>query len=168
MRAYDRYIQCAAEQMAALSPQPDMALVAQDAEVSLEEAQMWFVDARALSTAVLEQQMVLLTDHLTRQVSSAASVDAVAQLRALVRAYVEWFFDNPVGGRLLVSPSAVAVISQHQVGRFSSAIYVLAQSMMERARDRARLWGNPADPRAALMDVMESYFDLVLQNPGPP
>jgi len=106
-------------------------------------------------------------------------------------AYIDWFFDNPVGGRLLVSPPAMAFASQQDVRRFSDAIYNLALSMMERARDagliktdidipqvmlamraltlgivllqdldHARLWGNPSDPRAALMGIMDTYFDL--------
>lgn len=197
MRPYDRLLGRAAAQMAALTPQPDLALAAQEAGVPLDEARGWFADAQALSAAVMEQQMVLLTDHLTQRVSAAPPDDVVAQLRALIHAYVEWFFDNPVGGRLLVSPAAVAVLSQHQVTRFSSAIYELAASMMERARtaglirpdidipevmltmraltlgivalhdmDRARLWGNPADPRAALTRVMDSYFDLIMQTPA--
>ncbi|SDL56955.1 hypothetical protein [Paracoccus chinensis] len=197
MRPYDRLLSRAAEQMAALTPQPDLALAAQEAGVPLDEALAWFADAHALSAAVLEQQMVLLTDHLTQRVSAAPSDDVVAQLRALIHAYVEWFFDNPVGGRLLVSPAVVAVLSRHQVKRFSSAIYGLAESMMERARtagliradidipevmltmraltlgivalqdmDRARLWGNPADPRAALTRVMDGYFDLIMQKPA--
>lgn len=194
MRPYDRLLAHAAEQMAALTPQPDLALAAQEAGVAPEEARTWFADNHALSVAVMEQQMVLLTDHLTQRVSTVPSDDVVAQVRALVHAYVEWFFDNPAGGRLLVSPAVVAVLSQHQVKRFSSAIYELAASMMERARgagliradidipevmltmraltlgivalhdmDRARLWGNPADPRAALIRVMDGYFDLVMR-----
>lgn len=31
--------------------------------------------------------------------------------------------------------------------------------------DHARLWGDHADPRAALTRMMDSYFDLVLQKP---
>jgi len=196
MRAYDRLLQRAAEQMATLTPPPDLALAAQEAEVPLEEAQAWFADTHALSVAVIEQQMVLLTGHLTQRASAAPADDVVAQIRALMHAYVEWFFDNPVGGRLLVNPPAVAALSQHQVRRFYTAIYGLAESMMERARDagliraeidipevlltmrtlalgivalqnanHARLWGNPADPRAALTHMMDSYFDLAMQKP---
>ena len=135
MRAYDRLLQRAAEQMAAVSPRPDLALAAEQARVRLEEAQAWFADADALGAAVIDQQMVLLTDHLICQVTTAPAEDVVAQLRALTRAYIDWFFDNPVGGRLLVSPPAVAVASEDQVRRSSTAIYDLAQAMMERARD---------------------------------
>lgn len=193
-RPYDRLLECAAEQMARTSPLPELARAAQEAGVPLQKAQTWFADDQALSMAVVEQQMVLLTDHLSRRATAVPSDDIIGQLRALTHAYVEWFFDNPTGGRLLVSPAAVALLSQHQVGRFSTAIYDLAQSMMERARDaglikddvdipevlltmraltlgivvlqdmdHARLWGNHADPQAALTRVMESYFDLALQ-----
>jgi hypothetical protein len=195
-RPYDHVLQHAAEQMARISPLPDLTLAAQEAGVPLGLAQAWFTDDQALSIAVVEQQMVLMTDHLARRASAVPTNDIIGQLRALTHAYVEWFFDNPVGGRLLVSPAAVAVLSQHQVGRFSSAIYNLAQSMMERARqaglikpdtdipevmltmraltlgivvlqdmDHARLWGNHADPRAAMTSMMDSYFDLALQRP---
>lgn len=135
MRAYDRFLRCAAEQMAAVSPSPDLAVTAQEAGVSLEEARLWFADAHALSSTVIEQQMMLLTDHLAHRACAAPPGDTMGQMRALTHAYVEWFFDNPVGSRLLLSPAAVALSSQHQVRRYSSAIYDLAQSMMERARD---------------------------------
>ncbi|WP_299365685.1 WHG domain-containing protein [uncultured Paracoccus sp.] len=192
MRPYDRLLKSAAEQMAAASPQPDLARAAEDAEVPLEQAQAWFADACALSAAVIEQQMVLLTDHLVRRASAAPQDDVVAQLRELSHAYVEWFFDNPVGGRLLVTPPAMATVSEHKVSRFSTAIYDLARAMMERARDtgmiradidiaevmltmrtltlgivvqdmdHTRLWGNPGDPRAALTRMMNSYFDMAM------
>lgn len=134
-RPYDHLLECAAEQMARIAPLPELARAAQEAGVPLQKAQAWFADDQALSMAVVEQQMVLLTDHLSRRATAVPSGDIVGQLRAMTHAYVEWFFDNPTGGRLLVSPAAVALLSQRQVGRFSSAIYDLAQSMMERARD---------------------------------
>jgi|GEM_PF-3091045 len=133
MRGYDRLLQRAAVQMAAATPQPDLALAAQEAGVSLEEAQSWFADSKVLGTAVIHQQMVLLTDHLMRRTAAAPANDVIAQLRALTHAYVEWFFDNPVGSRLLVSPPAVAVLSEDEVRRFSTAIRDLARSMLEQA-----------------------------------
>lgn len=103
-RPYDRLLRCAAEQMARVSPLPALAVAAQEAGVPLEEAQAWFADGYALSVAVVEQQMVLLTSHLSRRASAVPPDDIIGQLRALTHAYVEWFFDNPVGGRLLASP----------------------------------------------------------------
>lgn len=190
MRAYDRLLEVAAAQLTA-PPRLDLALAAREADVPIEDARGWFADADALCAAVIEHQMVLLTDHLVRRATAVPGDDLVAQLRELTHAYIDWFFDNPVGGRLLVSPPAMAFASQQDVRRFSDAIYNLALSMMERARDagliktdidipqvmlamraltlgivllqdldHARLWGNPSDPRAALMGIMDTYFDL--------
>ena len=170
---------------------PAARAVERSGDVPIEDAHGWFADADALCAAVIEHQMVLLTDHLIRRATAVPGDDLVAQLRELTHAYIDWFFDNPVGGRLLVSPPAMAFASQQDVRRFSDAIYNLALSMMERARDagliktdidipqvmlamraltlgivllqdldHARLWGNPSDPRAALMGIMDTYFDL--------
>ena len=163
-RPYDQLLQHAAEQMARVSPLPDLALAAQEAGVSLEQAQRWFADDQALSMAVVEQQMVLLTDHLARRASAVPSDDIIGQLRALTHAYVEWFFDNPVGGRLLVSPAAVAVLSHHQVGRFSSAIYDLAQSMMERARKAGLIEADTDIPEVMLTMRALTLGIVVLQD----
>jgi hypothetical protein len=163
-RPYDHVLQHAAEQMARVSPLPDLALAAQEAGVSLERAQAWFADDQALSMAVVEQQMVLLTDHLARRASAVPSDDIIGQLRALTHAYVEWFFDNPVGGRLLVSPAAVAVLSHHQVGRFSSAIYDLAQSMMERARKAGLIKADTDIPEVMLTMRALTLGIVVLQD----
>lgn len=162
-RAYDRFLQHAAEQMAAVSPLPDLAVTAQEAGVSLEEARVWFEDAHALSCTVVEQQMMLLTDHLARRACAAPPDDTIGQLRALTRAYVEWFFDNPVGSRLLLSPAAMAVLSQHQVRRYSSAIYDLAQSMMERARDTGLIRAEVDIPQVMLTMRALTLGIVVLQ-----
>ena len=51
MRPYDQVLQLAAEQMAALIPEPDLALAAQGAGVSLEEAKKWFSDDHSLGNS---------------------------------------------------------------------------------------------------------------------
>lgn len=60
-RPYDHLLECAAEQMARIAPLPELARAAQEAGVPLQKAQAWFADDQALSMAVVEQQMVLLT-----------------------------------------------------------------------------------------------------------
>jgi len=134
VRAYDRLLQTAAEQMAALPPRPDLARAAQAAGIPLPEARRMFEDDDALGMAVMQQQLLQLTDYLGRQAAAAPADDVIAQLRAIGHAYLEWCFEHRVGGRLLTSANAMTYASEAEVARFSEAIYDLCGSMMERAR----------------------------------
>ncbi len=135
-RDYDRLLQRAAEQMTAAARPPDLTVAAQAAGVPLEQARSMFANDRALAAMVLQQQMVLLTDFLTRRALAAPADDLVAQIRAAIYAYVDWFLENPGTGRLLISPPAMVAASEEDVRRFSSGVYDFVHSMLERARDR--------------------------------
>ncbi len=156
-RDYDRLLEKAAEQMTAVAPPPDLTLAAQEAGVPLEQARSMFADDKALAEMVLQQQMVLLTDFLTRRALAAPADDVVAQTKAVAGGYLDWFFDNPGAGKLLVSPPAMVAASEEDVRRFSGGIYNLARSMLERARDRGLV-----RPDINIDDVMLTMRALTL------
>lgn len=138
-RPYDLLLDAAAEHMCAVQAQPDLARIAAQVNVPLDSARQIFPDDDALGAAVVQQQMVRLTDYIGRQTASAPPDDVMAQLHALAHAYVDWCFANPVGNRLLSSASIMTTSCQNEVERFSSSIHDLARAMLERAKTEGRL-----------------------------
>lgn len=139
LREYDRLLKTAGGHITTVTPRPDLIRVAAEAGISIDRARELFADDDALAAALVQEQMMMLTDAVTRGATTAPAENALARLRATAHAYLDWFLDNPRLAQLLIHPPAMDAAVEADVRRFSTGIYNFAQSMIEQARAEGQI-----------------------------
>lgn len=129
---------------------PTMSEIAERAGQDEAAVRKVFGSVQDILDTCAEQGLVRLFDTSVRLITQAPHDDAVAQFRAVGRAYLTWAFDNPTYFMILQSNKLVDLDGNESLRRYTESMRELMLRLLRKAHDDG-LIVNDLDPEVILV-----------------